>query len=386
MIMLTFITDLGKAPEELFEFVERAPIASASLAQVHVAYGHDGKKYALKVQHEGLLEGSNADRAAITFVIDQISYLFKGFSYKWLTREMNKNLPLELDFEHEAANLSRCRALFEGDDRVAFPDVREDMTSKRVLCMSFEEGVYVNDFRGMKELGVDLADVARTVSSVFCEQIFRYGFVHCDPHQHNLLVRKHPFLGSKGRAQIVLLDHGLYRNLSEEFRMNYCRLWRGILLGDESEIKKYCTKLNAGHLYSLLAAVLTMKPWNDIVSKDMGRLQSTGSNGEMEMLQAYAKRYLFDIVRLLGVVPSELLLLLKTNDCLRHIDVALGVPVNTATIVASTTARVVLSEDIQDCKSLTGTLSALLMYVKLELRVVALRIIEMLPALSAFLT
>ena len=335
----------------------------------------------MKVQHEGLLECSDADRAAITFVVNVISSLFEGFSYQWLTREMNKNLPLELDFKHEALNLARCCELFAHDDRIAFPKVREDLTSSRVLCMSFEEGVYINDLQAMRKRGLDFTEVARTISSVFCEQVYRHGFVHCDPHPHNVLVRKNPNKPGN-KAQIVLLDHGLYRELSTEFRKNYCRLWRGILLGDEIAIREYCTRLNAGQLYTLLAAVLTMKPWDDIVSDDMQKLHRKDTEGESEMLKAYAKRYALDIVRLLSAVPSELLLLLKTNDCLRHIDVSLGVPVNTAGIIASTTASVILAEDWNEQQTLRGKWKAVCSYMKLTLRVMGLRLVEIFPALQ----
>lgn len=49
------------------------------------------------------------------------------------------------------------------------------------------------------------------------------------------------------------------------------------------------------------------------------------------MLKSYAHRYMKEIVLLLGIIPSEMLLLLKTNDCLRHLDRELGAPINTAT-------------------------------------------------------
>jgi hypothetical protein len=60
------------------------------------------------------------------------------------------------------------------------------------------------------------------------------------------------------------------------------------------------------------------------------RLKGQGSKKETEVLRGYAHKYFGDIVALLGKVPSDLLLVLKTNDCLRHLDRALGAPVNTA--------------------------------------------------------
>ena len=339
--------DFGKYPEELFFKFESKPIASASLAQVHVAYDVDGNKYAIKVQHEGLREGSIGDMIAITFLVRLVSNLFEGFSYKWLASEMNENLPKELDFKQELNNLKKCRHLLSnliktGD--VAIPIPYEDKTSNRVLTMKFEEGSYVTDLDAIHKLNLNPAHVARLISQTFCEQIFRHGFVHCDPHDANLLVRENPL--KKGRPQIVLLDHGLYKDMGDTLRKDYCRLWRALVTGDEPTIKEQCEKLNAGKAFTLLAAMLTMRPWDDIVSDDMGRLKSKNTKGEQEMLKAYARRYFKDITILLSSIPTPLLLVLKTNDCLRHLDRKLGTPINTASVVAQITADVILKEDL----------------------------------------
>jgi len=340
--------DLGAYPEELFSSFDPEPIASASLAQVHTAV-LQGKKVAVKVQHEGLREGSVGDMYAITVLVDLVSRIFDGFSYTWLSREMNINLPLELNFEHERLNQLRAREFLKdllnsGD--LAIPISHEKLCSKRVLCMDFEEGCFVSDVPEIQRMGLETGDVARLVSLVFCEQMYRHGFCHCDPHEGNVLVRRHPT--RKDKPQIVLLDHGLYRELKDSFRRDYCRLWRALVQGDEQEIKLRCDNLHVGPAFTLLAAILTMRPWDDITSKDVSRLQGKGTKGESEMLKAYAKRYFKDIVGLLSRVDSEMLLLLKTNDCLRHLDKKLGRPVNTATIVAQVTNSVITNEELQE--------------------------------------
>lgn len=88
----------GALPTDLFQSFDRVPIASASLAQVHVAVGKDGRKYAVKVQHHYLKEDAIGDLVAVSHAIDCVAKLFENFQYKWLVREMNRNLPLELDF------------------------------------------------------------------------------------------------------------------------------------------------------------------------------------------------------------------------------------------------------------------------------------------------
>jgi aarF domain-containing kinase len=122
---------------------------------------------------------------------------------------MNLNLPLELDFREEAKNIRKCSELLKSlIDRgeVVVPKVIN--ATERVLCMSFEEGQYISKDGWIEKSGLSKADIAKSISRIFSDQIFRYGFVHCDPHEANLLVRPH--LTKKGKSQIVLLDHGLF--------------------------------------------------------------------------------------------------------------------------------------------------------------------------------
>jgi len=81
--------DLGASPNELFESFEKEPIASASLAQVHVAYDKEtGEKLAVKVQHRGLRETSKGDVFAISTVINVLDSLFEDFTWMWIAEEI----------------------------------------------------------------------------------------------------------------------------------------------------------------------------------------------------------------------------------------------------------------------------------------------------------
>ncbi len=77
------------------------------------------------------------------------------------------------------------------------------------------------------------------ISSVFQAQIFSDGFVHCDPHPANVLWRRK----SKGDLELVLLDHGLYKQIDDKFRINYASLWKALLMADIWQIKKSCSDL-----------------------------------------------------------------------------------------------------------------------------------------------
>lgn len=160
--------DTGRTADQLFADFDPKPIASASLAQVHIATGSDGRKYAVKVQHEGLLEASKADLLAITLVADLVSWLFKEFNYDWLVKEINFNLPRELDFRLEADNAHRAMGMLTGDN-VVVPKIY--IATPRVICMSFEEGCYVSNSEQLMKMGINGADVARLISQTFSEQM-----------------------------------------------------------------------------------------------------------------------------------------------------------------------------------------------------------------------
>lgn len=173
--------ELGKDNKLIFDTFEEIPIASASLAQVHVAY-INGVKYAVKVQHEGLLESASMDMFVITKLVSLVSYLFKDFNYGWLTKEMNFNVPQELDFNIEKENSLKCKSqlhelIKKGD--VVIPTIVEHLSSKRIITMSFEDGFYVSESEQINKLGLNKEMIAHTISLLFYKQIFEFGFVHC---------------------------------------------------------------------------------------------------------------------------------------------------------------------------------------------------------------
>ena len=322
--------ELGMPPEKAFASIERVPIASASLAQVHVATERGtGRKLAVKVQHAGLREACYADLAAVGLAVRCADRWFPEFCLGWVVDEIAPHLPLELDFLHEAQNLERCRRLFAAsplgrDGTVVLPDVVPSLTTTRVLTMSFEEGDSVADVACLRRRGLAPAAVARVLSEAFCTMLFQGGLVHCDPHPGNVLVRAK----ADGRPQLVLLDHGLYRELTPHFRLSYCRLWRALVTGDADAIRAECDGWAIGEYYPLLAAMLTARPWADITSGEVERLRERGTAQDKESIRGYAKLYMRQIAIVLGRLPREMLLLLKTNDCLRHADRRLGAPIN----------------------------------------------------------
>ena len=143
-------------------------------------------------------------------------------------------------------------------------------------------------------------------------------------HPGNLLVRPRP--SDQSKPQLVLLDHGLYRELPSRFTLLYARLWRSILLADPDGIRSVSHELGVGEYYPLLAAMLTGRPWGDILrsASDPSRLQERGTDEDKAQIRGYAAQYLVQIVHVLERVPPPMLLIFKCNDCLRHAERRLG--------------------------------------------------------------
>jgi aarF domain-containing kinase len=131
----TLRRELGAAPDELFAAFERAPIASASLAQVHVATMHDGRKVAVKVQHPGLQSMARSEVALLEALLRAVRWALPEADMQWLVDEVKFNLPRELDFEHEARNAARAREqLRRFGAAVVVPGVVASLSTKAVLA------------------------------------------------------------------------------------------------------------------------------------------------------------------------------------------------------------------------------------------------------------
>eukprot|EP00899_Mesostigma_viride_P010575 jgi/Mesvir1/19519/Mv06895-RA.2 len=244
----TFVDGFGRTPEQMFTSFNREPIASASLSQVHEAVSHDGQRLAVKVQHRWLRTGMvPADILTVEMLVGLVRWLFPAYDYRWLVEEVKRNLPMELNFVTEANNAARCEANFAATGTPGFPPgsvvvpkMFPQLSCSTVLTMEFVEGAPLTDTAAIRRMGLDPAEVADLLSAAFARMIFRHGFVHCDPHEANLLIRclpppsdgpaKGP-LGqssrcSRRRPQLVLLDHGLYRELDDALRISYAGLWQ----------------------------------------------------------------------------------------------------------------------------------------------------------------
>jgi predicted unusual protein kinase regulating ubiquinone biosynthesis (AarF/ABC1/UbiB family) len=223
--------ELGAPPEKLFAEFEDEAFAAASLGQVHRARLADGTAVVVKIQYPGVEETVDQDLKNIRALIATLVRIGRDVMGQKLdatevARELEDRLHEELDYVHEAENLTRFRARFADDPDVVIPRPVPERSSRRVLTMHAVEGYPLNDILAP---GVDqsLKDwVAIKYFRVTWRQIFEFGILHTDPHPGNYMVTHHP--------RLCMLDLGSVRVFDEPIRRAYLDLARALLAADEA--------------------------------------------------------------------------------------------------------------------------------------------------------
>ncbi|EPB88292.1 Atypical/ABC1/ABC1-B protein kinase [Mucor circinelloides 1006PhL] len=322
-----FLTDYGVPLDQVFEEFDWKPLGVASLAQVHKArlrkqHSKNQEDWvAVKFQHPRLDEFCRIDLQTVSFIIDTIKRIFPDFGFEWILQEMQESLPQEMNFQHEASNSFKLKENFAYERKhhktaLVVPEVI--WAKRRILCMEFIEGARIDDMDFMKEHSIDPSQVSTEITEIFSKMMFLDGFVHCDPHPGNILIRPAKDPKSRFKFDVVLLDHGLYRTLTEQLRTDYAHLWTSLIRGDEEGIRKYSLRVGCRpESHRLFASLLTGREWSTISTAN---LSSDRDSTEISRISGRAKGFISRIYDILETLPRIVLLLLKTSDLLRGLD------------------------------------------------------------------
>ena len=141
--------------------------------------------------------------------------------------------------------------------------------------------------------------------------------LHCDPHAGNIAIRHNPKRAGHN-FDIILYDHGLYRDIPPQLRVSYAQLWLAVLDGDEKRMRRYAAEA-AGvtdEYFPLFASAITGRDYKVIKgAKSGGGVATPRTAAEVKVMSGKMDNSLFiELVQLLGRMPRIILLILKTND------------------------------------------------------------------------
>ena len=196
-----------------FASFDSAPVASASIAQVHFAELFDGSKVAVKVKRPGIENIIEADISVmhtIAGLLEKYVPAARRYRPKEVVSEFERVIRNEQNLSVEGVNITRFYNIFKDDPQVQIPQVFWDYTTEDVLTMERISGTPIDEVETLKAKGVDIKEVAVRGIGLFFKQVFEHGIFHADLHPGNIFVRDD--------GVIIYLDFGIIGRLDGDLR------------------------------------------------------------------------------------------------------------------------------------------------------------------------
>ena len=226
---------LGASLADLFADFSREPLATASIAQTHLATTRGGERVVVKVQRPGIEATMRSDLDLLFLVaqvleasIDEMQLV--GISD--VVAEFEKGLLRELDFRDELANLLAARQLLDPERSVTVPRPHPELSCRTVLTMQLFEGTAL---RNLAPKSPAAKHAVEEIVHAACKQVFIDGLFHGDPHAGNILANE--------SGTLCLIDLGLVGRLSEAQREDLIALVFATITGDSASIARVLLRM-----------------------------------------------------------------------------------------------------------------------------------------------
>ena len=210
---------LGGSLNEFFvEFSEKS-LATASIAQVHVAKLHSGEKVAVKVQKPNIEDIVETDLSIMKFIANESDRFDTGFKHLNLPaviHEFDRSIHKEMDFDNELMNIRHLNDNFKYNDKIIVPVIYPDYSTEKVLTMEYVDGVKLSDVIAGDDPKYNKILIADRIVRAYLKQIFLDGFFHADPHPGNIFITDD--------NAVCFIDFGMMGVLDDEFRQDLAEL------------------------------------------------------------------------------------------------------------------------------------------------------------------
>lgn len=201
----------GQNLSEVFSRFDHAPLASASIAQVHTATLPNGKDVIVKVVRPGIRKAINRDIRLLRTMAD-LAWRYwpdgRRLRPREVVTEYEKTLIDELDLLREAANASQLRRNFQDSEILYVPEVEWDLSRRNVLVMERISGIAISDTESLRKANVNFKLLAERGVEIFFTQVFIHSFFHADMHPGNIFADKN--------ARYIAVDFGIMGSLAPQ--------------------------------------------------------------------------------------------------------------------------------------------------------------------------
>ncbi len=207
---------LGTLADELI--IQTVPIGTASLAQVHRAVVKStGEQVVLKIQYPGVADSIDSDLSIFTNLLRVSNIVPQTRLFDEWIAEIRELLYREVNYELEAQTTKNFHQRLADDDRYVVPKIYDKYCTPKIICMSYEEGVHINDER-LQTLSQQRRNaLGQSAIDIMLGEIFTWGEMQTDPNFGNYLVRLADSNTTDGQAidKLVLLDFGAIRQFDD---------------------------------------------------------------------------------------------------------------------------------------------------------------------------
>lgn len=234
IIYKTLIDELGQDKLSQFNSIEEVALASASISQIHRAK-LNSTDVVLKVQHRFVADSIENDIKILNHLITLLSKFYrKDINFDFMFGEIQSVLKNELDFNYERLSLIEFQQKlehFEFKDKIILPKVFDDYSTNKILTMSYEPGITLNQWILNRPSQNEKEEIAKLMLELYCFEFFKVGMVQTDPNFSNFLIRSQDH-----QLKIILLDFGATKKYDSEFIDNYIELIRSLEHDDAKKI------------------------------------------------------------------------------------------------------------------------------------------------------
>ena len=225
------MAEYGRPLTEIFAQIDRKPLGSASLAQVHRARLVSGEDVAIKVQRPGAQQVMAQDIDIMRSIVRHVSHFVKTDQFVDLTgvvEELWRSFREETNFLMEARNLNDFHRFHERSRGISCPNAYLDYCTEHIVVMDYVDGISIADPAAIAQAGYDVTKVGAAIVEDYATQVFDDGFFHADPHAGNIILKD---------GDVYFIDLGMVGRMSSHDRGIVKDIIYSVAEGDVPKLK-----------------------------------------------------------------------------------------------------------------------------------------------------